>query len=103
MVQLEKDLAQFEQAQAQVIAVAVQDQNAAKTLVQETGITYPVLADSNHAVAEAYGVFNLLNDNVAAPSVFIINKAGGLVWSQIGQAINDRPTNQTILVNIPAE
>jgi len=103
LVQLEKDLAQFEQAQAQVIAVAVQDQNAAKTLVQETGVTYPVLADSNHAVAEAYGIFNLLNDNVAAPSVFIINKTGEIVWSQTGQAINDRPTNQAILVNIPVD
>lgn len=80
--------------------MAVQDQAGAQATVADTGVTYPVLADPQHQAADAYGVFNLLQDNVATPSVFIINPAGQIVWSYVGQTLNDRPDNQTILENL---
>jgi hypothetical protein len=43
----------------------------------------------------------MLGDNVATPSVFVINKLGQIYWSYIGQNIGDRPSNQTILTNLP--
>jgi peroxiredoxin len=98
---LEKDLPKFEQNNAQVIAVAVQNQAGAQTSIKDSGTSYPILADANRDVANAYGVYNLLNDNVAAPSVFIINKSGEIAWSYIGKDINDRPTNNLILSNLP--
>lgn len=91
----------FRGAGAQVVAVAVQDQAGAQATVADTGITFPVLADPQHQTADAYGVYNLLKDNVATPSVFIINPAGQIVWSYVGQTINDRPDNGTILNNLP--
>lgn len=98
---MEADLAQFEQAGAQVIALAVQDQNGAQASVTDAGVTFPILADPDHRVADAYGVYNLLGDGVAAPAVFVIDKSGQIVWSYVGQHINDRPDNQTILANLP--
>jgi peroxiredoxin Q/BCP len=100
-VQLEVDRAQFQAKNAQILAIAVQDQTGAQTAKQETGVTYPILADTNHLVAETYGVYNLLGDGVATPSVFIIDKSGQIVWSYIGQTVSDRPSNQTILENLP--
>lgn len=100
-MQLEVDRAQFQAKNAQIVAIAVQDQAGAQTAKQETGVTYPILADATHQVADAYGVYNLLGDNVATPSIFIIDKAGQLVWSHIGQNVSDRPSNQTILANLP--
>lgn len=100
-MQLEADLAQFQAKNVQIVALAVQDQAGALTAQQETGVTYPILADANHQVAEAYGVYNLLGDSVATPAVFIIDKSGQIVWSYIGQNISDRPNNQTILENLP--
>ena len=98
---METDLTQFRSQNAEVLAIAVQDQAGAQATINSTGATYPILTDSDRRVAEAYGVFNLLGDGVAAPAVFIIDKSGQIVWSHIGQNIADRPDNQTILANLP--
>jgi peroxiredoxin len=73
----------------------------AQQWVQLVGAEYPILADVNHAVADAYGVFNLLNDGVATPSVFVIDPAGYIVWSYVGRDINDRPSPEEILSHLP--
>lgn len=84
-----------------MVALAVQDAAGAQTTVQQTEATYPILADPDHRVADAYRVYNLLGDSVATPAVFVINPQGEILWSYIGQNINDRPDNQTILDNLP--
>jgi peroxiredoxin Q/BCP len=101
--QLEADLAQFRQKNAGILAIAVQDQAGAQASASGANLSYPILADSDHRVADAYGVYNLLGDSVATPAVFIIDKSGQIAWSYIGQNISDRPHNQTILENLPTE
>ena len=64
--------------------------------------TYPMLADPGHRVAEAYDVYNLLGDQLAAPSVFIIDVNGHIVWSRVGQNSTDRPSAQMILEELSA-
>jgi len=99
---LEADLAKFEDKNTQVLAIAVQDQAGAQNAVNSIGVTYPILADPDHSIADTFGVYNLLGDGVATPAVFIIDKSGHIVWSYIGQNVNDRPNNQIILDNIPS-
>lgn len=60
-------------------------------------LQYPVLSDGNHQVTELYGVYNLLGDGLAAPSIFLIDEQGIIRWKYIGQASRDRPSNATIL------
>ena len=60
------------------------------------GATFPVLADPAHDAASAYGVFNLLDDGVAAPATFVIS-GGQLVASHVGQAIGERVSAPAIL------
>ena len=98
---MEAELARFQAEETALIAVAVQDQAGAQATVAEAGVSYPVLADPDHQIADKYQVYNLLGDGVATPSVFIIDKTGQLVWSYIGQSVGDRPDNATILANLP--
>jgi alkyl hydroperoxide reductase subunit AhpC len=63
--------------------------------------TYPILADAEHVVAGAYGVFNLLGDGVATPAVFIIDPSGRVFWSYVGKNTEDRPSAVELLAHLP--
>jgi alkyl hydroperoxide reductase subunit AhpC len=72
-----------------------------QALVSSFRYPYPVLADTDHAVSSAYGVYDLLNDKRAAPSVFIVDESGLVTWAYVGQDANDRPLTQQILDQLP--
>ena len=78
-------------------------QDKAQTISQLVHASYPILADSDHAVADAYGVFNLLGDGLATPSIFVIDQSGLIVWSYISTDANDRPASAVILSHLPAK
>ncbi len=84
-----------------MIALAVAPISAVEGVQKSTGATYPLLADPGHQVAEAYGVYNLLGDNLAAPSVFVIGEDGSIVWHYVGHKASDRPAIQRILEYVP--
>jgi peroxiredoxin len=107
--QIENDLAKYEEKGAQVIAVAVQDEQKAGMSAKVSNATFPLLADIDSAIAEAYGVFLLtspiIDVGVSIPSVFIINKDRQIVWSEIthieGRGCGmERIPSQTILENL---
>jgi len=100
-VDLQNRYRDFLTRRAEIIAVAVQEQANAKKMASITGAAFPILADPDHTIATAYGVFNLLGDGAAAPAVFIINPSGQIVWQYIGQNSSDRPAPQTILDHLP--
>ena len=60
-----------------------------------------MLADSEHRMSAAYGVYNLLSDGLAAPAVFVVDTDARIVWSYIGQHSGDRVNAQTILEHLP--
>jgi peroxiredoxin len=84
-----------------VIALAVQDVTQARTMADLVRAEYPLLADADHAVAGAYGVYNLLGDGLATPAVFIIDRAGRVSWSYVGKNTEDRPSADDILSHLP--
>jgi peroxiredoxin Q/BCP len=100
-VDLQSHYQDFQAHQAEILALAVHDVAGAQRVAQATGAAFPLLADPNHAVADAYGVYNLLGDGVATPAVFIVDRSGRVVWSYVSQNANDRPTSQLILENLP--
>ena len=111
---IENDRAKFEEMGAQVIAIAVQDDLGAEASARTSHAQFPILADSEHAVAEAYGVYDLLpeDDGMSTPSVFVINQDRQIVWRHIASSIfeegeptyptcgEDRVPSQTILENL---
>ncbi len=100
-MELQSAYAEFRARGAAVLAVAVQDAARAQTMQRLVGAEYPILADADHAVADAYHVYNLLSDGVAAPAVFVIDARGEIVWSYIGKDANDRLPAAQILLNLP--
>ncbi len=100
-MELQAASSQFRARKAEILALAVQDVARAQQMRQIVQADYPILADADHAVADTYGVFNLLGDGVATPSVFVIDSQGRIVWSHIGIDANDRPAPNDILAHAP--
>lgn len=98
---LAKDYTKFEEKETEIIALAVQEQREAALSVKNSKAQFPVLADSEHAVAEKYGVYNLLSDSKATPSVFIISQDGRIVWHSIAGSDRERVPSATILEILP--
>ena len=81
-------------------AVSTDDVEDARNMVEHSGAGFPILSDEDAAVARDYGVYNLLNDGVAAPSAFIITPEGGIAWRFVGESISDRPAVEEILAQV---
>ncbi len=60
LCQLRDDIAIYEQAGVQVLAVSCDSKNSQKVWAEEKGYTFPLLSDfwPHGATAQAYGVFN---------------------------------------------
>ena len=98
---MQANYAAFQTANAEILAVAYMDQARAQTIAQLVVAGYPILADTDHAVADAYGVYNLLGDGLATPSIFVIDRTGRVVWSYVSKDANDRPASAVILSHLP--
>jgi peroxiredoxin len=85
-----------------VSLAAISTDNTAKGLemVELTGAEFAILSDEDAAVARDYGVYNLLNDSLAAPSVFIITPGGHIEWRYVGENVSDRPAPDEILAQV---
>ncbi len=79
------------------VAISTDEVEGAADMAQYTRAEYPILADPDHAVAESFGVFDLLGDGVAAPAVLLIGEYRVVHWRQVGEGIGDRPSISTIL------
>jgi peroxiredoxin len=94
---LQQDYARFQDLNAEILAISVESAEMAEYVSGLLSLQYPVLSDPDHWVADQYGVYNLLGDNLAAPSVFVIDQEGIVRWEYIGQGTRDRPSNEMIL------
>lgn len=77
----------FEAANAQVLGITVDIEEANKAWVEKMGVTYPVLSDKGRVMAKAYGVLDEAPKLLEDPNTirlymrpkrswFIIDKAG---------------------------
>ena len=91
---------EFQKRNVELVAISVDDRAYASQMADLVGAEYPVIADATQYVTKSYGVYNLLNDNVAAPATFIIRSDGDIAWKHIAEDITDRPTSSDILAEI---
>ncbi len=101
LVGLEEIRTKFEEKEAQIIALAVQSEDEAGLSVEGSKAQFPILADSEHAVADLFGVYNIFSDSEAAATVFIINQDNQIIWDYIAANATDRVPAETILENLP--
>ena len=80
-----------------MLAISVDNLDAAGQIVMELGIPFPVLYDTSRNVPRAYMVYNLLDDKLAAPATFILDKDGVIRWKYVAQTIGDRASTDQII------
>ena len=94
---MQEDYPQFQQLNAEILAISVEGPQIGQRLSDLLDLQYPVLADADRQAANLYGIYNLLGDELATPSVFVIDPEGIIRWDYIGQDTRDRPSNEMIL------
>ncbi len=96
-MELREDYEKFESLGAQILAVSTDDLSQAEFAVEKLGLQFPVLHDPGGRVSKEYRVFDLLNDRLATPSTFLLDKDGAIRWQYVGNSRSDRPTNSQII------
>ena len=81
-------------------AISTDDPAKGLEMAELTGAGFPILSDEDAEVATGYGVYNLLEDGLATPSVFIVTPGRRIEWRYVGQNISDRPVPDRILAEI---
>lgn len=76
----QRDLSRYEQQNAVLLGVSVQSSNSHKEFCAKEGLSFKLLADTNHGVSATYGsVTNLVVTKLAARHTFLINPEGVIV------------------------
>jgi peroxiredoxin len=94
---LQEDYSKFQELNAEILAVSVEEPSIGQYVTDLLDIAFPILSDEDHDVVDKYGVYNLLGDSLATPSVFIVDTEGIIRWTYVGQSSSDRPSNEMIL------
>jgi thioredoxin-dependent peroxiredoxin len=73
------DLSEFTQVGAQVLAISAQDMASHDTFAAKHGFGFPLLADTDKAVAQQYGTVGPLG--FPRRSVFVVDSAGIVIYA----------------------
>ena len=85
-----------------MLAISVDNLDAAGQVVAEDGIEFPVLYDTSRQAPKAYMVYDLLGDKLAAPATFIIDRDGVIAWKHVAQAKGDHASTDDIISQLEA-
>ena len=84
----------------QVVAVVAQSSSVVRRYIEEAGLPFNILVDESRDVLKAYGVWHRLGLdawNIARPALFLIDKAGAIRYSFIGERQDEFPSTEEIL------
>ena len=82
---------------AEILAVSTDDLTDSQWVVDNVGLTFPILYDPEVTTVADYGVFNLLGDELATSSIFIIDKDGVIRWIHAAETLEDQVPTSTVL------
>lgn len=88
--------AKLEAKHVGIVAISVDTKDDSARLAQEMSIPYPLLSDADLRVALSYGVA-MKGEDLAVPSVFIVLPNREIFWSQVGETVGDRPSDEDVL------
>ena len=81
--------------------MSVDTLDGAQRAIESIGLEFQVLSDPDAVAVKAYGVWNLFQNELPAPSTFIIDKEGVIRWEYIGKtSASDRPDNDEIIAQL---
>ena len=84
-----------------MIAISADSPADGQKLATELNISFPILSDVYKNFINQYGVLHPTED-IARPSMFVVNKEGKIVWKYVGTEASDRPPMDTVLQQLAA-
>ena len=99
---MQQEYATLQELNTELLAISVQEPAIGQHVSELLDLQYPVLSDPERLAVDAYGVYDLLGDSLAAPSVFVIDIDGEVRWVYVGESSRDRPSNEMILEQLRA-
>jgi peroxiredoxin Q/BCP len=94
---LREDIDKFTQVGAQVVAIAADSAEGVTRFVRDNDYPFPLLADTNHRVFDAYDVISTMMSLGQRPAVFVIDLQGVVRFDSIGTQQWQIPTNDNVL------
>ena len=90
---------------AEVLAICVDPVEKNRKVVDHYGLVFPVLADTELAAIDAYGVRHPgggLDGDVARPAVFVIDRQGRIAWQDLTENWRIRVDPERVLEQLAA-
>ena len=82
------------------MAISVDPPATSAELAKKLGVTFPLLSDESRATIRAYGIEDAEN-GISWPAIFIVDKAGKVVWRSLAQTYKIRAMPAQILEALP--
>ena len=89
--------AEFVEKNSEIIAISIDGNDDVRNMAALVQPDFYILSDYQGTASKDYGVFDVLDDRLAAPAVFIVGKQGTILWRKIGEHAGDRTSPDEIL------
>ena len=96
-VSIRDNWGEFGKIGAQVIGVSPQNAASHRKFKEKYGLPFPLLADTDHGVFDAYDVASRLSSLGQRPAVFVVDREGIVRFDSIGTQQWQIPSNDTVL------
>ncbi len=97
MAQLRQDYGQFVTRGAEILVVNPDSAEEVKNFAESMALTFPMLVDPGHEVANFYGQeVNLLKLG-RMPALVVLDRAGLVRYEHLGGSMMDTPKNSEVL------
>lgn len=93
---MQDNYAKIQAAGAALVAISSDDAGDTKQTVQNHGLKFPVLADKDREVINAYNVVDPGNNRIARPAAYVVRKDGTIAWKSLDAKAARVPTAQIL-------
>ncbi len=100
LVQLQEQYSTVEALNAQVIAISADNLEGAGWAIEQQGLEYPVLYDTDSTIIKTYGLYNANDQGRSRTATFIIDRNGYVRWQYLGRSTSDRPPNSLVFEQV---
>jgi peroxiredoxin len=94
---LREDIERFRESGAQVVAIAPDTAEGVARFVRDNDYPFPLLADAEHVVFDAYDVVSTMMSLGQRPALFVIDGSGTVRFDSIGTQQWQIPSNDNVL------
>ena len=97
LVELNESYEDIKALNAEIVAVSTDNLSDSQWVIDNVGLEYPILYDPEITTVADYGVFNLLGDELATSSTFLIDTNGVIRWFHAAEDLEDQVPTSTVL------